>query len=120
MAKNTLTCLITGKSYTFTKDYFKKKVEDYADEDALRKYFITKKARALIARGYSVEEIRNILEVDRENLLPADSQAVKDLVDYHNMSLSKDNKRHSTFNFSNHKSDPDVIVFINNIKGLTL
>ena len=41
MASRKITCLITGKSYTYGQDYYDKKVADYVDEANLKKYFIT-------------------------------------------------------------------------------
>ena len=43
MASRKITCLITGKSYTYGQDYYDKKTKDYIDEDNLKKYFITQK-----------------------------------------------------------------------------
>ena len=43
MASRKITCLITGKSYTYGQDYYDKKTVDYIDEDNLKKYFITQK-----------------------------------------------------------------------------
>jgi len=68
MSERKITCLITGKSYTFGQDYFDKKVKEYVDKDNLKKYFITKKAKNYLNKGYSIQEIRNILNVDDENL----------------------------------------------------
>ena len=45
MASRKITCLITGKSYTYGQDYYNKKVSDYIDETNLKKYFITQKAK---------------------------------------------------------------------------
>ena len=91
MSTRKITCLITGKSYTFGKDYFDKKVKDYIDESNLKKYFITKKAKNYLNKGYSVQEIRNILSVDAKKIS-------------------------NTLNFATHKSDSEVAEFINTIR----
>jgi uncharacterized protein YfbU (UPF0304 family) len=114
----TLVCLITGSKYTFAKDYFNKKVEEFGDVDTLKKYFITRRVKSLISRGYSVEEIRNILNVTESNLPSPDSQDVKDIMNFY--SIKKDNSKRSSPNFNSHNSDPDVAVLINNIKNLKL
>lgn len=109
-----LTCLITGKKYAFNAEYFNKKVESYGDVETLRKYFITRKAKSLIVRGYSVEEIRKILDVEEDELEDADSQKLCDIITYyqHNNSISK---RANSVVFDD-KTDKEVTEFINNIK----
>ena len=44
-------CLVTGNQYTFGKDYFETKVAEYGDEDSLKKFFITKKAKDIFKQG---------------------------------------------------------------------
>lgn len=114
----TLICHISGNKYTFAKEYFAKKVEEFGSIDALKKYFVIKKVKNLIERGYSVQEIRNILNVVDEDLPGPDSQDIKDILNYYN--VRKDVTKKVSQNFATHKSDPDVSVFINNIKNLTL
>lgn len=114
----TLICLISGNKYTFGKEYFNKKIEEYGNVEDLKKYFVTKKVKSLIERGYSVQEIRNILSVVDEELPGQDSQDIKDIVNYY--SVRKDVTKKAALNFATHKSDPDVAVLINNIRDLTL
>jgi len=114
----TLICIISGNKYTFTKDYFNKKVEEYGNVEDLKKYFVIKKVKSLIERGYSVQEIRNILNVTDENLPSSDSQDIIDIINYYN--VRKDVTKKAALNFATHKSDPDVAVLINNIRDLKL
>ena len=44
MASRRITCLVTGKSYTYGQDYYDKKVKDYVDEDNLKKIFYYSKS----------------------------------------------------------------------------
>lgn len=121
MAKNSVQCLISGKSFVFSNEYYGKKVEEYKDEETLKKFFITKKVRSYLERGYSVQEIRNILGVQEDGLPSADAECIQELVTYHNLLMSSESrKKPSQSNFINHKTDSDVAVFINNIKNLTL
>lgn len=121
MARNSVQCLISGKSYVFSNEYYTKKVEEYKDEETLKKFFITKKVRSYLERGYSVQEIRNILGVSGEDLPSPDAQCITELVQYHSLILgSESRKTPSQANFINHKTDSDVAVFINNIKNLHL
>ena len=47
----TLICLVSGNKYTFSKDYFDKKIKEYGGVEDLKKYFVTKKVKSLIERG---------------------------------------------------------------------
>ena len=117
MSVRKITCLITGKSYTFGQDYFDKKVKEYVDKDNLKKYFITKKAKNYLNKGYSIQEIRNILNVDDENLPSVDSRDINDLIEFHKIQASHNAKKISnTLNFATHKSDSEVAEFINTIR----
>ena len=117
MASRKITCLITGKSYTYGQDYYDKKTKDYIDENNLKKYFITRKAKNYLNKGYSIQEIRNILNVNEDDLPGADSQEVTELIEFHKIQASHTAKKISnTLNFATHKSDPEVANFINNIR----
>ena len=117
MASRKITCLITGKSYTYGQDYYDKKTVDYIDEDNLKKYFITQKAKNYLNKGYSIQEIRNILNVNDEELPGVDSQEIGDLIEFHKVQATQTAKKISnTLNFATHKSDPAVTDFINNIR----
>ena len=118
MSSRRITCLVTGKSYTYSKDYYDKKVKDYTDESNLKKYFITQKAKTYLNKGYSIQEIRNILNVDEENLPSSDSQVLVELIEFPKIQASHTAKKISnTLNFATHKSDPEVATFINNIRN---
>ena len=117
MSSRKVTCLITGKNYTYGQDYYDKKVVDYIDEDNLKKYFITQKAKNYLNKGYSIQEIRNILNVNEDDLPNADSEAIAELIEFHKSQASYTAKKISnTLNFATHKSDSDVARFINTIR----
>ena len=117
MSSRKVTCLITGKNYTYGQDYYEKKVIDYIDEDNLKKYFITQKAKNYLNKGYSIQEIRNILNVNEDDLPSADSEAIAELIEFHKIQASHTAKKISnTLNFATHKSDSDVARFINTIR----
>lgn len=117
MASRKITCAITGKSYTYGQDYYDKKAKDYIDGNNLKKYFITQKAKNYLNKGYSIQEIRNILNVNEEEVPGVDSQEVAELIEFHKIQASQTAKKISnTLNFATHKTDPEVAAFINNIK----
>ncbi len=112
-----VTCIISGKSFNFATAYFAKRVEEYTDVESLQRYYVTKKVKSLIIRGYSAQEIRNILNVNDDDLVGVDSQEIKDIIVYHSLRNETISKKNSS-NFATHKSDSDVSAFINNIKDL--
>tara|TARA_X000001382_G_C3061584_1_gene144474 strand:+ start:129 stop:521 length:393 start_codon:yes stop_codon:yes gene_type:complete len=117
MASRRITCSITGKSYTYGQDYYDKKTKDYIDEENLKKYFITQKAKNYLNKGYSIQEIRNILNVEEDGLPTDDSHEMVDLIEFHKIKATQTAKKISnTLNFATHKSDPEVAAFINNIR----
>ena len=113
-----ITCLISGKKFTFTNEYFLKRVEEYGDPETFKKYFVTKKVLSLIYRGYNAAEIRNILAIEGGGLVDTESPEIKSIILYHTMRVESTAKRTSN-NFATHKSDEDVTIFINNIKDIT-
>ena len=117
MSERKIVCKVTGKSYTFGQDYFDKKVKEYIDKDSLRKYFITKKAKNYLNKGYSIQEIRNILNVNEDDVPGADSHEIVELIEFHKIQASHTAKKISnTLNFATHKSDVEVSEFINTIR----
>ena len=109
-------CPISGRSFTFSTTYFNKRVKEYGDEEKFIKYFVVKKVKTLIERGYNVQEIRNILCIDSVDLLDVNSQQVRDVIIYYELHSKSISKKQTT-NFSTNKSDPEVVVFINNIRN---
>lgn len=115
-------CLITGQTVIMGKDYFTKKAQEYGSEDNLKKYYVSKKARSLIRRGYTVSEIRKILNIVEPNLPNENEQSVKDIVSYHSTDKQtiSTKRLQSAQNFIMSTSDEDVKEFINNIRNLNL
>lgn len=118
MTSKKVTCIITGSSYIFSTEYYKKKVAEYKDEDNLKKYFILKKAKSLLDRGFSVQEVRKHLDIDDSQLMDCDAQPIQALIAFHKIQKPNSSKKvESTLNFATHKSDDDVARFINNIRN---
>ena len=93
MSSRRITCLITGKSYTYSQDYYNKKVKDYVDEDNLKKYFITQKAKTYLNKGYSIQEIRNILNVNEDELPGSYSPVLVELIEFHKIQAEQTAKK---------------------------
>ena len=117
MSKRSLQCVVTGSKYTFGKDYYNKKGEEYDGDENIKRFFITKKAKTYLNKGYYVQEIRNILDISDTGLPEPDSQDIRDLIDFHKLRNNSTRKKiTNTLNFATHKSDDSVTRFINNIK----
>lgn len=111
----TLICLISGKKYVFSQDYFDKKAEEYGGAEQLKKFFVTKKVKNLIGRSYSVDEIRRILNVESASLVPADNQDIVEIMSFHKMKIDSATRR-NTNKLPTIKTDPIVAEFINNLQ----
>lgn len=112
-----LICIISGNKYLFAQEYYNKKVEEYGSVDDLKRYYVSKKVKSLLSRSYSVQEIRNILSIDASTLLPVDDQRILDIVAYYKLkgnNVSPSRKPNAAL--FNNKTDPEVTVFINNIR----
>jgi len=112
-----LACIITGNTYRFISEYFHKKMEEYGDEESLINNFMVKKAKSLLLRGYSVKEIRKLLEVDDTDLPHEDSEVVKRVVAFH-VSRNETKTRRMNVNIVNNKTDEAVASLINKLKNL--
>ena len=58
-----LFCNITGKQLFASKDYYQKKVDAAGSEEILHNTYICREAKNLLKKGYSIEDIRNTIEV---------------------------------------------------------
>lgn len=61
-----ITCVITGKSITVSDLWFDKKIKEYGSEVDLSNLYTSREARTLIKRGYSVDECRTMLKVEKK------------------------------------------------------
>lgn len=107
-------CVITGQSMVMGKDYYEKKSAEYGGAEKLKQFYISRKAKQLLLRSYSVTEIRKILDINEANLLPETSLEVKVVIEFHRPT-DVNRRLDSNLNFSMQTSDEDVALFINNI-----
>ncbi len=111
-----LTCKISGKSYTFSQEYYAKKIDEYGGQDNIINFFVTKKVKSLIKRGYDPQEIRNILHVDDVDLVDVLSPEIKGVINFHSGDKI-DIKKAASISSVAYKTDIDVAAFINNIRN---
>ena len=106
-----LSCIITGKTITINEEYYSKKVQEYGSEQLLASQYACKQAKNLLIRGYSVDEIRALLKVERK--MPVINSSVIDAIRSANNADDIDSQMVSV-----KKSDPEVATFIANIRNL--
>jgi hypothetical protein len=106
-----LSCIITGKTIVINDDYYQKKVREFGSEDDLTQRYTCRQAKNLLIRGYSVEEIRTLLKVDKK--MATISEEIIKVIRQEN---SEDTVVFDAVSIK--KSDPEVAAFIANIRNL--
>ena len=113
-----LTCIITGRVLTATNDYYNRKLEKLGSEQKLHETYICKEAKNLVLKGYSVEKIRQMLEIDNPELPNVSQQIISEIIKNTDKQLYR---RVTTFNnvtnMINTRTDPKVLKLIENIKN---
>ena len=110
-----LTCLVTGRKLFATKEYFSRKVEKAGSVEKVHSTYICKEAKDLLRKGYSVDKIREMLNVQIDNLTDVSDELINEIVS----SKKKYFKRISNFTSGNpiinSKTDPEVKKFIQSL-----
>ncbi len=111
MSSRKLVCNITGKTLHAAKQYYDKKIEKAGSEEALHSSYICRDARALLKKGYNVQQIRDALNVSDKFVSTITDEDAKSLSNTSSLRLNNDNQ--NTIGII--KTDPDVKKFIENI-----
>jgi len=109
-----LTCVITGRTLVASSSYYERKAELAGGEDKLKDAYICKEAKDLIKKGYNVEKVRDILNID----LTAVGEVSKDIIDEIVTNSKLPYKRLGRFNINNYtstKTDDDVKRFLDKV-----
>lgn len=106
-------CNITGKESFFSGEYLTKKIDEYNGIENMEQLYISRDVKTLLKRGYNINEVRNILNVNDDIPLPGE-EIIKEIED----KFSKNGFKLPTINesltgFTYNKSDKEVEVFIN-------
>lgn len=107
-----LTCIITGKSVVINKDYYEKKVAEAGDEQSLLETYACKQAKSLLKRGYSVNEIRKLLNAT-ELTTNVSEATIRKIVSNNKDAITAFENVNS---FSAIQTDEDVKQYINTLK----
>lgn len=113
-----LSCIITGKVLTATNDYYNRKLEKLGSEKKLHETYVCKEAKNLVLKGYSVEKIREMLEINNPDLPDVSQQVISDIIKNTDKQLYRRvNTFNSVTNMINTRTDPKVLKLIENIKN---
>jgi len=110
-----LTCIVTGRTLLATKEYYERKIRKTGGEDKLHKTYICKEAKNLLLKGYNVEKIRTILNVDINGLEEIGSDIINDILNSGRTRFRRINNITTVSNILNPKTDPEVKKFIEHI-----
>ena len=115
-----LKCVVTGKTLQATADYYARKVEKSGDEETLHRTYVCKEAKNMLLKGYGVDKIREMLEIDASAMEHVTQETVNEIMEKADKTLYK---RVNTFNnitnMINTRTDPKVLKLIENIKNGT-
>jgi hypothetical protein len=112
-----LICVVTGRALLATRDYYERKLERAGSEDKLHGTYICKEAKDLLTKGYTVEKIREMLNVNMDNVGDVSQETVSEVLNSRNNTYRKINVFNTTNNLLNFKTDPEVTQLINNLKN---
>mgnify|MGYP001247781641 CR=1 FL=1 len=112
-----LTCIVTGRALLATRDYYERKIKKAGSEEKLHRSYVCKEAKDLLIKGYTVDKIRDVLNVNTDNVSSVPEDIVKEVISQSNKSPFRriNNSIPITNNIMNPKTDPDVKEFIQNI-----
>tara|TARA_A100000172_G_scaffold80239_1_gene69220 strand:+ start:850 stop:1218 length:369 start_codon:yes stop_codon:yes gene_type:complete len=108
-------CVVTGKPTVYSGDFLQKKIIEYGSEQDLNDLYICREVKSFLKKGYSVEDIRKVMNVDEDTVYPSEDVINKIEEMYRKQSILK---QIPTYNdaltgFTYNKSDVDVENFIN-------
>jgi len=107
-------CIVTGKESFFSGEYLAKKIKEYGCIESLEKYYVSREVKTLLTKGYKINEIINILNVNSNNAIPHPDIMAFIESKYTKTKLKVPIVSENLSGFTYNKSDPDVEIFINN------
>ena len=112
-----LTCIITGRSLLATRDYYERKITKVGSEEKLQRTYACKEAKDLLVKGYTVDKIRDMLNINIDNVNEVSQDIVNEIINQSNKTPVRriNTSIPITNNIVNPKTDPDVKEFIQNI-----
>lgn len=112
-----LVCIVTGRALLATAEYYERKLERAGSSDKLHNTYVCKEAKNLLIKGYTVEKIREMLNVDTSKVGDVSQEIISEVLSSKNNAYRKVNIFNTTSNLLNFKTDPDVQQLIKNLKN---
>mgnify|MGYP001161464441 FL=1 len=112
-----LSCIVTGRVLMATKDYYERKLARIGDEQKLHETYVCREAKDLLIKGYTVDKIREMLNVNATQLHDVDPETIAEVINSRSNTYRKINIFNTTSNLLNFKTDPDVKQLIENLKN---
>lgn len=112
-----LTCVVTGRKLLATKDYYERKLKRAESEERLHETYICKEAKDLLIKGYTVDKIREMLNIDQTGLQDVTQDVISEVLNSRNNSYRRVNIFNTTSNLLNFRTDPEVTKLIQNLKN---
>jgi hypothetical protein len=108
-----VTCVISGKSTIASGLYLETKIAEYGDEKTLDEQYICREVKTLLKKGYKIDDIRKLLNVEPAVPLPSTdilNQIQLKFTTNKTVSLADSLSAIASFTFD--RSDPEVEAFI--------
>lgn len=112
-----LVCIVTGRALLATAEYYERKLERAGSADKLHGTYVCKEAKNLLIKGYTVEKIREMLNVDTSKVGDVSQEIISEVLSSKNNTYRKVNIFNTTSNLLNFKTDPEVQQLIKNLKN---
>ena len=112
-----LTCIVSGRTLLATKEYYARKVEKIGGAEKLHSTYVCKEVKDLLTKGYTVEKIRDMLNVDSSSLQDVTQETISEIVNSRKTPYRKVNIFNTSTTLLNFKTDPDVLELIDNLKN---
>ncbi len=111
-----LTCVVTGKALVATKQYYERKVKKVGNEEELHRTYVCREAKNLLIKGYDVDKIREMLNVDESIVGEVDEDVIADIMNNNKPRFKSININNIPISsIINPKTDPEVKIFIQHI-----
>tara|TARA_R110000765_G_C18490160_1_gene553882 strand:- start:56 stop:427 length:372 start_codon:yes stop_codon:yes gene_type:complete len=110
-----LTCIVTGRPLLATREYYDRKIKKCGGEEKLQKTYVCKEVKNLLLKGYNVEKIRKMLNVNIETLDDVSESVINDILNSGRTRFRRINNITTVSNILNPKTDPEVKKFIEHI-----
>jgi hypothetical protein len=112
-----LKCVITGRKLHATKEYYQRKVEKIGSEEKVHSTYVCREAKNLLVKGFSVEKIREMLNVNPEGLDDVSGDIVNEILFQNKAKIRRFGNIVNNSTVMNTKTDPDVKKFVESLKN---